>query len=198
MLIVLANNSQTVSTAAGVNSAAQTLNRAKGYCVEAQITVTTPAAQAFTANDVTSVFTATAHGMLTGLVVQVSNAGGGLPSGLSGSTNYYVINLTANTFQLATTLAHAQAGTNLTISTNGTGTQTVTPTAISGCTVSLSASIDGVQPYVAVANSSQSVSATGNFIWTVVDPMYDSVVVTYALTTGQITSVQNILVKGPA
>lgn len=199
-IIILQNNQQTIQAAstltAGTGSAVVSTVRAKGYCVEAQVTVNTPAAQAFTADHTTSIFTATAHGMYVGLVVQVSNAGGALPTGLSGATNYYVTNVTANTFQLATTAANAAAGTNLTISSNGTGTQTVTPTALASATASLYASIDGVQPYVQVASSSQNITATVNLMWNVVDPMYESVKVVYTMASGQISSVQNILVKG--
>src|SRR5580704_14577192 len=49
------------------------------------------AGQTFTASDVSSEFTATAHGLNTGDgPVQVSNSGGSLPSGLVASTNYWV------------------------------------------------------------------------------------------------------------
>lgn len=84
--------------------------------------------QAFTADDTTNHFTATGHGYLTGDgPVQASNVGGALPAGLAASTNYWVIRIDANTFELATSQANAFAGTAITITTNGTGTQTVTP-----------------------------------------------------------------------
>jgi hypothetical protein len=80
----------------------------------------------FTAANATETFTAAAHGFVTGDgPVQVSNAGGALPTGLTAATDYWIIRVTANTFKLATSLANALAGTNLLISTDGTGVQTL-------------------------------------------------------------------------
>lgn len=84
----------------------------------------------FTAANGTEIFTSAAHGLNTGDgPVWVSNSGGALPAGLVASTDYYVIKIDANTFYLATSLANALAGTNLLITTDGTGTQTLTPQA---------------------------------------------------------------------
>ncbi len=55
----------------------------------------------FTASS--SVFTAAAHGMINGDIVNLVNVGGALPAGLAVSTTYYVVNVTTNTFQLALT-----------------------------------------------------------------------------------------------
>lgn len=82
------------------------------------------ATQTFTAAT-TDICTATAHGLETGDRVQVSNSGGGLPTGLSASTTYYVIKLSANTFSLATTDALATAGTAIDITGAGTGTHSI-------------------------------------------------------------------------
>lgn len=59
--------------------------------------------------------------------VQVSNAGGGLPGGLSAATDYYVIRLRDGTdkVQLATSYANALAGTAIDITTAGTGTHSI-------------------------------------------------------------------------
>ncbi len=84
----------------------------------------------FTAEADTEVFTAVAHGLLTGDgPFQVSNGGGALPTGLTAATDYWVIRIDADTFYLATSLANALAGTNLSISDDGTGTQTIADTA---------------------------------------------------------------------
>lgn len=195
MINIIQNAPQTIASAAPVNSASIPLTRATGYCIVAAITVNTPVAATFTANSGTSIFTATAHGFLTGLALQVSNSGGALPTGLAGVTTYYVIRIDANTFKLATTLANAQAGTNLTVSSNGTGTQTATPVALSAGAVSLVGSLDGVT-YVTIASSSQNVTATANFMWNVANPFYQWVQVAYTLTAGQFTSVQTACVKG--
>jgi hypothetical protein len=83
----------------------------------------------FTADNTTEIFTAVAHGLLTGDgPIQVSNGGGALPTGLSASTNYWVIKIDADTFKLATSRANAIAGSNLLITSNGTGTQTLSDT----------------------------------------------------------------------
>jgi hypothetical protein len=72
--------------------------------------------------------TATAHGMQTGDgPVLLSNSGGALPAGLSASTPYWLIKVDANTLQLATSLALALAGTAVTFSADGTGTQDISP-----------------------------------------------------------------------
>lgn len=83
----------------------------------------------FTADNATEIFSKVAHTLKTGDgPFQVSNSGGALPSGLSAATDYWVIKIDADTFKLATSLANALAGTNLLISTNGTGTQTIADT----------------------------------------------------------------------
>lgn len=83
----------------------------------------------FTAANATEIFTAASHGLQTGDgPIQVSNAGGGLPAGLVAATDYWIIRIDANTFYLATSFANALAGTHLSITTDGTGTQTLADT----------------------------------------------------------------------
>ncbi len=77
----------------------------------------------FTADHTTSQFSATGHGLRTGEPVQLT-AATSLPTGTSAATTYWAIVLDANTFKLATSRANALAGTNLTISDNGSGTLT--------------------------------------------------------------------------
>lgn len=78
----------------------------------------------FTADAATDNLSATAHGFSTGQPVVVTNSGGALPAGLAASTVYFVIRIDANTFRLARTRQLAAAGTQIDITTNGTGTQT--------------------------------------------------------------------------
>jgi hypothetical protein len=88
----------------------------------------------FTADNTTEIFTATGHGLSNGDgPIQVASSGT-LPTGLSPATNYWVIVLTANTFHLATSQSQALAGNFLAISSNGTGTHTLSST---GSTVRL-------------------------------------------------------------
>ena len=76
-------------------------------------------------DDTTDVITSVAHGLQTGVVVQVTTSGA-LPTGISGSTDYWVIALTDDTFSLASSLANAQAGTAVDFSDAGTGNHTLT------------------------------------------------------------------------
>lgn len=91
------------------------------------VSYTTLADLTFTAANATEIFTSTAHGMVSGDgPYRVSNSGGALPAGLSVDTNYWIVELTADTFKLATTKALALAETpDVAITTDGTGTQTL-------------------------------------------------------------------------
>lgn len=89
----------------------------------------------FTANDVSFVFTAANHRLRTGMPVQVSNVGGGLPTGLSAATTYWVRVIDGNTFYLYDTQAHAIAGGTpgqVQVSSNGTGVQHMQTVATAG------------------------------------------------------------------
>lgn len=85
----------------------------------------------FTAEADTEILTTiNAHSLETGDgPLQVSNAGGALPNGLTALTDYYVIRIDARNFYLATTRANALAGTKVSFTTDGTGTQTISDTA---------------------------------------------------------------------
>lgn len=69
-------------------------------------------------------FTKVDHGMVTGQVCTPVFASGF--TGITSGTDYVVIRLTDDTFQLATTAANALAGTEINITSDGTGA-TVTP-----------------------------------------------------------------------
>lgn len=79
----------------------------------------------YTADNTTNVFTAVGHGLQTGDGPCWTSTSSALPAGLVPSTNYYIIRLTADTFQLATSAQNAQGGIAIDITTNGTGTQTL-------------------------------------------------------------------------
>ena len=87
-----------------------------------------PSSQVFTVDFNTDIFTCAGHGYYTGDIIQVSNSGGALPSGLSAATDYFVAKINANTFYLCTSRTDAweRAGgsaTQINIGNNGTGTQ---------------------------------------------------------------------------
>ncbi len=69
----------------------------------------------------------TAHGLKEGAPV-VFTAGTSTPTGITAGTTYFVssTSLTANSFVVSTTIANAAAGTNVTTSSTGVGTQTGT------------------------------------------------------------------------
>ncbi len=86
----------------------------------------------FTAEADDEKLTKVAHGLQTGDgPVRITNTGGGLPSGLSAGVDYYVIKIDADNLYLAASRAAAFAGTNLTFTTDGTGTHTLA--AATGC-----------------------------------------------------------------
>lgn len=77
-------------------------------------------------NTSTDVITATAHPWSTGQKVRLLE-GTTLPSPLAVDTDYYIIDDGTNTIQLATSVANAQAGTQIDITTTGTGIHSVVP-----------------------------------------------------------------------
>ena len=95
----------------------------------------TPAAKVFAPTDIvvaTSVIQETAHNFVTGLKVLMTSATT-LPAGILSPA--YVIKLTDNTYTLASSLANALAGTPFTITDQGTGNHTTTPSALNSTTV---------------------------------------------------------------
>lgn len=85
----------------------------------------------FTADAATSRITLSSSATEWGYtVVQFTNSGGGLPGGLSTSTNYYLQKISAGVYKVATSYANLVAGTYVTITSAGTGTHTATSTNI--------------------------------------------------------------------
>jgi hypothetical protein len=80
----------------------------------------------FTAANATDLLTFSGWDIQSFMCCQVSNSGGGLPAGLSAATNYFTIRQSATTIKLASSMANAIAGTAIDITSDGTGTQTLT------------------------------------------------------------------------
>lgn len=175
----LTNTTNTITTFAGT---AQSLKHIDNYAIQVNVTDNTPSADTFTADAGTDNITITAHGYVTGLKGQASSTTT-LPAGLSGSTDYYVIVVDANTIQLATSLANAQAGTQIDVTDAGTGTHTFTATALSG-SVKLQSSNDNSN-WVDVANTSTNYTASGSIMFDVADPGYKYVRPSFTHTAGQ-------------
>jgi hypothetical protein len=138
--------------------------------------------------------TMTAHGQVTGSLGQCTTTGG-LPTGLSTSTNYYVIVVDANTIKLATSLANAVAGTAVDITGAGTGVQTFTPSTSSGNAIKAQFSYDGVNgtditttnfPTCPSATVTVSTS-TGVANWDLQRPSFRYILIVYTPSAGQIT-----------
>lgn len=68
----------------------------------------------------------TNHGYQTGMAVQLTTTNT-LPAPLALNTTYYVIVISANIIEIASSLANALAGTEITLSDVGAGTGTVVP-----------------------------------------------------------------------
>lgn len=77
-------------------------------------------------NTSTGTFTIPNHGYATGdMVNYYSLPSAAAPGGLSSFATYYVIRIDNNSLKLATTLANANAGTSITLTTTGTDSSTV-------------------------------------------------------------------------
>lgn len=91
-----------------------------------EISITPLADLTFTTAHASETLTSVAHGMVTGDgPYRLTNAGGALPTGLAVDTDYWIIRLTADTYQLAASYADAIAETEVTFSSDGTGTHTL-------------------------------------------------------------------------
>ena len=75
----------------------------------------------YTADFTTDTLTSTAHGLANNTVVRVVNIGGAFPGPLVRTVDYFVVNATANTFQLSLT----SGGAAINLTDNGTGDQYV-------------------------------------------------------------------------
>jgi hypothetical protein len=71
-----------------------------------------------TFDNATETATSNGHGLTENDVIEVSNSGGALPTGLTANTKYYAVTVTTNTFQLAT----SADGSATPFSDDGSGT----------------------------------------------------------------------------
>lgn len=162
----------------------------------AQILVTIPPTRTWSntaVNTTTKAVTLANHGYATGTVGQLSGTAT-LPAGLSTLTDYYIIALTANTFQFASSYANAIAGTFISFTTQGTGLQTFTPNAITGGTAQLQTSNDN-----SIWNSigsSQSISGATTLWFEDVNPSARYMRIYFSVTTGNYITSSVFCVKG--
>jgi len=90
------------------------------------VTIAAPSARVVATSAVTTatdLITMTAHGLTTGTALTYLANGGTALAPLVNATNYFVINVSANTIKLATSQANAYAGTVITLSGTGNNAQ---------------------------------------------------------------------------
>lgn len=157
-----------------------------------------------TSNEITS----GAHGMDTGLKIRLTTSSA-LPAGLAAATDYYVIAVDDDTFQLATSYANAFAGTDIDITDYGVGTHTIDTQepSLTG-TLKLQASnncfadnVNGELRSDAVWVDIPSASATldggdDTVFFNITDANYEAVRLVWTRTAGQGSISTYILAKG--
>jgi microcystin-dependent protein len=98
-----------------------------GYSASAPTKVFTFASRSSNVITVTGADNHAHNELQTGQAVLYSAPSGAM-TGLTHNTTYYVVRVTATTFSLATSVANANAGTVISLSSDGTGAQTFTAT----------------------------------------------------------------------
>jgi hypothetical protein len=160
------------------------LLNATGFSAHFVYDDTTPAAATFTAA-VTDICTIVTHGYTTGLKVRVTS-GTTLPAGLVAGTDYYVIYLTANTFKLSDTYAHALAGTDvINITDTGTGVHTMTPSVIAGASIKLQCSNDDTN-WDDIASQTENITVDGNAVFNQSGVFYRYIRGVLTITSGRL------------
>jgi hypothetical protein len=164
----------------------------KGYSLQALYTVGTFSAAAIASAtniydssdpDHPSQFEKTNHGFVTGLKVQIAT-GGTLPDPLVALTDYFVIKIDDNFFQLAASLLDAEAGTEIALVDAGVGTQTITAVALAGASVTFQKSNDAVN-WIDIQTAT-TISATGQVMYEKTDPTYRYIKAVKAITAGSV------------
>lgn len=162
----------------------------------AVIDVDTPAAVVVASDDIdfaTDTWDAPAHGLSTGLKVQLTTSDT-LPDPLLVLTDYFVIVVDAGEFMLAASLVDAIAGTPITLVDAGVGDQTVTPTALAGGTIKLQQSNDAAT-WVDLG-SATNVTVDANVLLEKDRPTTRYVSALITLTAGHISAGLQVLAKG--
>lgn len=136
-----------------------------------------------------------AVGLVTGTEGQFTSTGT-LPTGVTTSTNYYVIALDNSTFQVATSRDNANAGIPINITTQGSSNSSITftATAISGASVQLYESNNNDAPHPI---GSPVAITTDTKVWLEQSkPTSRFLVIGYFLDAGAMAVTSDIIVKG--
>lgn len=136
-----------------------------------------------------------AHGLTTGLKGQLTTTGT-LPTGLSTATDYYVITTSASVIKLAASLADAQAGTAINLTSQGTdgAVNTFTPTALAGGAVKLQKSNDRINWHD--EGSATNITADGSVYLEKDRPLAQWGRIHITLTAGRLSATVDVRVKG--
>lgn len=179
------------------------LNGASKFSCQSIYDVQTPAAAIITTANITissdpthpSQFHKAAHGFATGLKVRATTAGT-LAVPLAVATDYFVIRVDADYFQLATSLANALAGTAIAITNVGVTSTTLTPVALSGATITFQKSNSSSGPWENI-QSATAISADGSVMLVQPYVSYRYFKAVKALTAGQVALRCLVLGIGP-
>lgn len=135
--------------------------------------------------------TEASHEYETGLKVQVSNSGGGLPGGLSVTTDYYIIKVDVDTYAYASSRANALAGTKINLTSQGTGTHTTEVNGTLAGTIDIQGSnnnSDWIDILVGGSGVSQTITdASGEYAFNVPDAGFERYRVDCQVTSGQLS-----------
>ena len=174
------------------------LDHIYGWAMRHVITDATTSADTFLDANVTvgtDTITMTAHGLTTGAKGQLTTSGT-LPAGLSLATDYFVIVTDADDIQLATSLANAQAGTQVDITAAaGGGTHTFTPTALAG-TATYQASLDGTNWEDLASPAANAFTGSETSLVNVTDVFYNKLRLKVAVTAGTASATARVNGKG--
>lgn len=164
------------------------MDRNRYVAIQATYSDDAPSADTFVDGDVDvdeNTITLTAHEFKTGLKVAATTSGT-LPGGLS-ATDYFVIVVDENTIKLATSLANAEAGTAVDItSAAGGGTHTLTPATSAGNVLKLQSSNDGTN-FEDLGSYTVTIATTsGTKMWLVGELFAKHLRVKYTPSAGQV------------
>jgi hypothetical protein len=190
------------NVAATTDSAAIILDGIQNFSAQNVITVLSfsaavmaSASNVFAKTDPThpSQFQKTNHGFVTGLKVQIATSSA-LPTPLLVLTDYYVIKIDSDYFQLAASASDALAGSEIELDNVGTGNQTVTAVALASASIKLEKSNDGTNWNDEGSATNITVSAT--VFLEKVDPSAKYMRIRAAITSGAMAISSTIIGKG--
>lgn len=200
----------TQTIALGQTSAGEQLDHFFLADVVATIVAANPANKTFVPGNVAgNIVTIAGHGYKTGVKVTLTTTVA-LPAPLAVLTDYYLIVLTPNTIEFATSQATALAGTPITLTDAGTGVQTVVVTTTIAGTIILQKTDDppqtvtpgwidigtGVAGYIVTGSSSQAFAGATKLSWKIENFGFRQLRAVVAVTSGTVVASVRLSAKG--